>query len=84
MEGDGKKADKTSTSQALKHFVRDWSVEGLAERDAAFPCVLKALDEAFPSRSTEEPVRILVPGSGLGRLAHDIAGLGGNHLPALL
>ncbi|KAM5495957.1 putative carnosine N-methyltransferase [Microsporum canis] len=74
-ESGGITADKTSTSQAMKHFVRDWSKEGLFERKAAFPCVLEALNN-YTVHSNNPPLRVLLPGSGLGRLAHDISNLG--------
>lgn len=66
-----------STLYAMKHFVRDWSEEGLHEREATYPCVLEAIRIAFPERSQAEPAKVLVPGSGLGRLGHEIAALGG-------
>lgn len=66
-----------NTLYAMKHFVRDWSNEGLHEREATYPCVLEAVQRAFPARSSSEPARVLVPGSGLGRLGHEIASLGG-------
>lgn len=80
-------SSKTHVQQALKHFVRDWSAEGRHERDPVFPCILHALQEEFldPKESddraasnatTEPPIRVLVPGAGLGRLAHEIAALG--------
>ncbi|KAL8403874.1 hypothetical protein RB594_008936 [Gaeumannomyces avenae] len=72
----GRTPDRTSVSQALKHYVRDWSVEGLSERDNAFPCIHAVLRELFPDR-TGRQVRVLLPGAGLGRLGHEIAGLGG-------
>ncbi|GAB7366036.1 hypothetical protein MBLNU230_g7605t1 [Neophaeotheca triangularis] len=64
---------------AMKHFVRDWSLEGLNERQPTFPCILDAVTKAFPrpSRSLESPAKVLVPGAGLGRLGHEIADLGG-------
>lgn len=65
-----------NTLYAMKHFVRDWSDSGLHERAATYPCVLKAIHEAFPKRSSSDPIRVLVPGSGLGRLGHEIASLG--------
>ncbi|KAL5357584.1 N2227-like protein-domain-containing protein [Aspergillus floccosus] len=74
-ERDGRTTDRTSVSQAMKHFVRDWSDEGYDERQEAFPCVVNAL--ASMSRSEEQPLQVLVPGAGIGRLAHEIAGLGG-------
>ncbi|KAK7418442.1 hypothetical protein QQX98_003934 [Neonectria punicea] len=77
-ESAGKKADKIAVSQALKHFVRDWTETGAHERDGPFPCLLKTLTELFPDRDgNAAPVKALLPGAGLGRLGYDIAGLGG-------
>ncbi|KAL9573102.1 hypothetical protein ACKAV7_002787 [Fusarium commune] len=73
----GRLADKISVSQALKHYVRDWTEEGESERKETFACLVKTLQGLFPVRDDENPVKVLVPGSGLGRLGHDIARLGG-------
>jgi SAM-dependent methyltransferase len=72
----GTNNQKGSTLYAMKHFVRDWSQEGLHEREFTYPCILAAMQAAFPRRS-HEPIKVLVPGSGLGRLGHEIAALGG-------
>ncbi|KAF5510426.1 Carnosine N-methyltransferase [Colletotrichum siamense] len=69
-------ADRVSVSQALKHFVRDWSTSGKGERDDGFPCILTTMKSLFPDRSETE-VKVLLPGSGLGRLGHELAGLSG-------
>jgi hypothetical protein len=75
-EKSGRSADRISVSQTLKHFVRDWSEEGSKERNDAFPCILSTLQN-LGARSTEnKPLRVLLPGSGLGRLGHDVAKLG--------
>ncbi|KAF5857024.1 hypothetical protein ETB97_006415 [Aspergillus alliaceus] len=74
-EKPGINTDRTSVSQAMKHFVRDWADEGHDERQKAFPCVLGTL--ANMSRTVEQPLRVLLPGGGLGRLAHEVDGLGG-------
>ncbi|KJK83992.1 hypothetical protein H634G_00355 [Metarhizium anisopliae BRIP 53293] len=77
-EAEGKHADKISVSQSLKHVVRDWASEGLNERNATFACLAGTLRRLFPDRNLlKEDVRILLPGAGLGRLAHDISQLGG-------
>ena len=68
---------KGDTLYSMKHFVRDWSAEGLHERQATYPCVLQALTKAFPDRSQAKPTKVIVPGSGLGRLGHEIAALAG-------
>jgi hypothetical protein len=77
VEADGKYAERVSVSQALKHFARDWAADGEHERVATFPQILETLQESFPNRTDANPVRVLVPGAGVGRLAHEIAGLGG-------
>jgi hypothetical protein len=69
-------ADKTSVVQAMKHFVRDWSEEGAKERNEAFPCILGILLTLYPQQlEVDEPTKVLLPGSGLGRLAHAVADL---------
>lgn len=79
----GKKPEKVSVSQALKHYVRDWTESGESERNQTFPAILNTLDQLFPERKgAEEPLRILLPGSGLNRLAFDVAQLGGFEVTA--
>jgi carnosine N-methyltransferase len=71
-------ADKVSVLQTLKHFVRDWADEGAHERDDAFLCILSAISGLrIGDPASTAPIRVLVPGSGLGRLAHEIAKLDG-------
>ncbi|KXG51579.1 uncharacterized protein PGRI_089720 [Penicillium griseofulvum] len=67
--------DRTSVSQGMKHFVRDWADEGDEERQQSFGCILKSL--AQTPRAKDKPLRVLLPGSGLGRLAHEVDNLGG-------
>ncbi|KXJ93431.1 N2227-like protein-domain-containing protein [Microdochium bolleyi] len=83
----GRGSEKHSVVQALKHYVRDWSLEGAQERDAAFPCILAALEgvrerqrkigSGKGGREDEKALTVLLPGSGLGRLGHEVASLGG-------
>ncbi|XP_013407233.1 carnosine N-methyltransferase [Lingula anatina] len=69
--------DKVKTT--LKQFVRDWSTDGKAERDACYKPVLEEIQRRFPrNKCNPSSVYVLVPGAGLGRLAHDIARLGYN------
>ncbi|KAF1850096.1 N2227-domain-containing protein [Cucurbitaria berberidis CBS 394.84] len=74
---DGRLADKMSVTQTLKHFVRDWADEGVKERNEAFPCILSTLDMLKVELSEGKPLKVLLPGSGLGRLGHEVANLGG-------
>lgn len=60
-------------------FVRDWSVEGLRERQALFTPILAGLEDLFPAEGVEggrDDLKVLVPGCGLGRLAYEISTLG--------
>ena len=75
QERQGKKGDRTSVAQAMKHFVRDWAEEGQEERDESFTCILNQLSDM--ERSATSPLHVLVPGGGVGRLAHEIARLDG-------
>lgn len=76
---EGRVPEKISVGQALKHLVRDWSAEGDVEHMDAFPCVLNTLLR-FSDVERLESKKVLLPGSGLGRLGHDIHGLGGQWL----
>ncbi|KAL2845292.1 N2227-like protein-domain-containing protein [Aspergillus pseudoustus] len=75
VEKEKKSPDRTSVVQAMKHFVRDWSEEGIIERVDSFPCILGHL--ADMDRSEERPLRVLAPGAGAGRLGYEIDALGG-------
>ena len=68
--------DKIRT--VLKQFVRDWSDQGEKERLDCYSPILKELDSIHENVGVEErgKLKILVPGAGLARLAHDIATLG--------
>ena len=60
--------------EALLHFVRDWSDEGAEERSVIFGPILDVL-RSIPEEHRDE-MKVLVPGSGLGRLAWEISQLG--------
>ncbi|PVD36231.1 hypothetical protein C0Q70_03209 [Pomacea canaliculata] len=69
--------DKVKTT--LKQFVRDWSQAGRAERAACYDPVVTAVEKRFPSETHDRrSVSVLVPGAGLGRLAHEFARRGYN------
>lgn len=76
LDKSGASSDHTSVSQAMKHIVRDWADDGIDERQAVFPQILGTLLDLFPERQNRT-VRALIPGSGLGRLSHEVADLGG-------
>lgn len=54
----------------LLQYVREWTAHGQAQRDQAFLPVVDALSGAL---ADVDAPRVLVPGSGLGRLVYDIA-----------
>lgn len=60
----------------LRQCVRDWSAEGAAERDACYGPILRELERLYPDRASRKNVRVLVPGSGLGRLVWETAARG--------
>jgi carnosine N-methyltransferase len=69
----------------LKQFVRDWSEEGKIERDSCYEPIKEALVAHFSDIPEQERhnFRVLVPGTGLGRLAWDIAKLGARNFSNL-
>ncbi|KAG0306044.1 hypothetical protein BGZ98_003066 [Dissophora globulifera] len=67
--------DMEKVQGTIKQFVRDWSEGGKPEREAIYQPLLQELKSRFSSITPENrgPINVLVPGSGLGRLAFDIA-----------
>jgi carnosine N-methyltransferase len=70
----GTSMDLMRVRESLKHFIRDWSSDGIREREKIFTPILDVLRSVdVDDRATK---RVLVPGSGLGRLAWEISELG--------
>ena len=67
--------DMDNVCSSLRQFIRDWSAEGQAERESCYGPILKVLDSVF-SPDKRGGIKVLVPGSGLGRLAYEIAQMG--------
>lgn len=67
-------ADLGRVRESLKHYVRDWSEEGMRERTRIFAPILDVLKEV-PIKDRGD-TKVLVPGCGLGRLAWEISELG--------
>ena len=70
--------DMDKARSTIRQFYRDWSAEGLPERQASYSPVLLALGihlSSAPS-SQRHRHRVLVPGAGLGRLVFDICAAG--------
>lgn len=64
-------------STTLHQLMRDWSAEGEEERKQSYAPVLEELEKRLPvSPDMPGALKVLVPGSGLGRLAMEIASRG--------
>ncbi|KAI1818106.1 N2227-like protein-domain-containing protein [Poronia punctata] len=84
--GIAKYSDMDRARSTLRQFYRDWSAEGVVEREACYGPVYKALEAEKARRSSslsngeavaaEQPLQVLVPGAGLGRLVFDLCRLG--------
>lgn len=68
-------SDFYRATEALKHFVRDWSDEGRTERERSHGPILQALRLSAPVEA-RSAMKVLVPGCGMGRLAWEIYQLG--------
>ena len=68
-------SDLSRVRESLKHYLRDWSSEGAGEREIIFSPILDILKRIPEGERSSQ--RVLVPGSGLGRLAWEISQLGG-------
>lgn len=80
-EADYDLEELTKVRCALYSLVREWSEEGACEREQAFNPLLQALQKYMPvTAKNRNAQKILVPGSGLGRLVFEVAKLGYNTL----
>jgi SAM-dependent methyltransferase len=71
-KGKANSNDLEKARSTLRQFWRDWSEEGAQERDICYGRVIKALEEESLTRSHLPPMRVLVPGAGLGRLVFEL------------
>eukprot|EP01025_Chloroclados_australasicus_P065714 TRINITY_DN8955_c0_g1_i1.p1 TRINITY_DN8955_c0_g1~~TRINITY_DN8955_c0_g1_i1.p1 ORF type:complete len:446 (-),score=33.14 TRINITY_DN8955_c0_g1_i1:380-1606(-) len=70
--------DSDKVRYVLKNLVRDWSQEGEPERKQSYGRIVEEVVRIFGSRKNDNdqsppPPRILVPGTGLGRLPLELA-----------
>jgi len=70
--GIAKGPDVEKARSTLRQFYRDWSAEGVVERDACYGPVFDALEAERSKSSDGSPLSVLVPGTGLGRLLFDL------------
>lgn len=66
----------SKVSSVLKSLTRDWSAYGEKERNAAYGPIKESLKKYLPLPEGQQPPRIVVPGSGVGRLAFELAAMG--------
>lgn len=57
----------------LRQCVRDWGADGAQEREQCYSPIMKELERLFPDKAARSKQRVLVPGSGLGRLTWEVA-----------
>jgi len=68
------KEDRMSKVRStLRQCVRDWSSNGVEERNQCYAPILRELERVYPDAGTRGTRRVLIPGSGLGRLTWEIA-----------
>lgn len=70
--GCAKHQDVDKARSTLRQFYRDWSAEGAAERGACYGPVMRALEAEKQQSDQGQPLKVLVPGAGLGRLVFDL------------
>lgn len=64
--------DQDRVRTVLRQLSRDWSAEGAEERALAYDPIIQAVEARVPT-SPENRKSVLIPGSGLGRLAFEFA-----------
>ena len=73
--GKAKYPDIDKARSTLRQFYRDWSAGGTNEREACYGPVMRALVDESTSRRGHQPtspLKVLVPGAGLGRLVFEL------------
>ncbi|KAL2025163.1 hypothetical protein VTK56DRAFT_165 [Thermocarpiscus australiensis] len=71
--GSAKNNDIDKARSTIRQFYRDWSAEGAREREACFGPVMRAIAAEQEARGpAHPPLKVLVPGAGLGRLVFDL------------
>lgn len=71
--GSAKHSDIDKARSTIRQFYRDWTAEGVVERETCYGPVMRALERERAARNPEDgPFKVLVPGAGLGRLVFDL------------
>lgn len=76
--GTASKLDLDKAKSTINQLYRDWSAEGEVERAACYGPVIQDLTERFSQGQleSEDSVKVLVPGAGLGRLVYELCARG--------
>ncbi|KAI1659941.1 N2227-domain-containing protein [Daldinia decipiens] len=74
--GVAKYNDLDKARSTIRQFYRDWSAEGAIERDACYGPIYRALNDERARHPNRQPMKVLVPGAGLGRLVFDLCRTG--------
>lgn len=64
--------DRDKVRSLLKQVAREWTAEGVYERQLVNKPVFEWLEKLFPDKEKRSEVRIVCPGCGLGRLPFDL------------
>ncbi|KAJ4302100.1 hypothetical protein N0V88_002236 [Collariella sp. IMI 366227] len=76
-QGSARPGDIDKARSTIRQFYRDWSAEAAAEREACFGPVMRAIHAEKQARGpSHPPLKILVPGAGLGRLVFELCLVG--------
>jgi len=83
--GVAKHSDIDKARSTIRQFYRDWTEEGAAEREACYGPVMRAMERERTRLPDSGPLKVLVPGAGLGRLVFELCRSGyvaeGNEMP---
>lgn len=71
-QGVAKHSDIDKARSTIRQFFRDWSAAGQDERDACYGPVMEHMESERGRRPDGGPLKVLVPGAGLGRLVFDL------------
>jgi carnosine N-methyltransferase len=71
-EGAAKAPDIDKARSTIRQFFRDWTAEGAEERAASYGPVMKTLAKKRLESPPGPPMKVLVPGAGLGRLVFEL------------
>ncbi|OAQ93803.1 hypothetical protein VFPFJ_02966 [Purpureocillium lilacinum] len=70
--GVAKHSDIDKARSTIRQFYRDWTEEGAAEREACYGPVMRAMERERTRLPDSGPLKVLVPGAGLGRLVFEL------------